>query len=179
MMGVEVTGAQELADKLRRAAEQINTDLFKWTLEAALHVEGKVREVVMRTFTKNPTGNLARSFKARILLGGAEVSAGVFSDLIYAKIQDEGGIITPRMRRNLAIPLNMAASKRWPREWGGKLRFAKMRGKRFLVDDTGKPQYILKESVAIKGRHYLKTAVTEARPGVVEILGDRVRLAIR
>lgn len=177
---VQITGAKELADKIHRASATITNDLVKWMLQAALHVEGTVREVIMRTFTKNPTGNMARSFKARILKdSGDEVAAGVYSELIYAKIQDQGGTITPRTRRNLAIPLNAAASKRWPREWGGKLRLAIMRGKKFLIDDTGKPQYILKEAVTIRGRRYLNTSVKEAMPGVRKFLGDKVHLALR
>lgn len=179
--GITVRGAKEVAAKLQKASGTIQHDMIKWLLQAALHVEGTIREVIFRTLTKSPTGNLARSFKARVLRGsGSDVSAGVFSNLIYAKIHDEGGTITPRTGKNLAIPLNQAAKRRWPREWSkGTLRFAKMRGKKFLVDQNGKPQYLLKQSVSIRGRHYLKISMREAMPGVRKFLGEKVRLAIK
>lgn len=177
--GVEMRGARELVQKLNKIG--VKKSILALTLKAALHLEGVVREVIMRTFTKNPTGNLARSFKARLIRTTDDgVSAGVFSELIYAKIQDEGGTITPRTARNLAIPLNRAASKRWPREWGkGKLHFAKMRGKKFLVDKAGVPQYALRESVTIRGRGYLREAKKLGMPGVLQILGDGLRAKVK
>lgn len=184
---IKVKGADEYRKRLERKAREINANLAKWVLEAALIVEGQIRKTVIQTFTGNPTGNLARSFKARMLStarGG--IAAGVFSDLPYAGIHDQGGTILPRSVSRLAVPIsNRARGTRglWPRHWPrGSLFAIKSRaGNIILAEKVGagiRPHYVLKPSVKITGRQYLKRASDIARPRVVALLGDRVKLAV-
>lgn len=139
---------------------------------------------------------------------GAIKSSGAFLDLVYADIQDRGGTIYPKNVKNLAIPLSATAKVpgKWPRTWPrgpdkpkvkdfvrGTLFFHKSKkGNKLLVEKTrtgtvgprgGRkieitPHYVLKPEVTIKGKGYLKRAADRAAAGIVEILGEHVRIAI-
>ena len=105
------------------------------------------------------------------------------ASLSYARIQEDGGTITPKRGRFLAIPvgpaLTAAGVARYssPRDVPG-LRFQPIHGGAMgrLVKDTGGKRgrsetwFLLVPSVKIKGTHYMRDAgalMTAAFPGVL------------
>lgn len=158
--------------------------------EAAQHVEGEIRSEVTRTFPRGRTGNLRGSFLAQWVRRGdtREVTAGAFSDLVYARIQDGGGLITPKTGRHLAIPLKKLPVGKWPRHFprGELFMITSRAGNKLLMRRVSRnkiePMFLLKRSVMLRGntpqRHYLDRAKRNAEPGVETILGRRVDIAV-
>lgn len=106
------------------------------------------------------TGNLGNSLSFVELPNGGEVG----TNLVYARIQQEGGTILPKTADNLAIPVPQALKrdKRWPRDFakGAFFKLESPKGK-FLIA-TGKEAipgisgkglaFVLKPSVNIPDR---------------------------
>jgi len=114
---------------------------------------------------KDPKGDLARSYEVQLLdQGGDFISVGVFSDLVYAEIQDVGGEINAK-KKYLAIPHKDAKSiigVRWPRDFPkDALQFVKSKKQGTALLYQGKKlMFILKERVDIPGLRYLDKART-------------------
>lgn len=148
-------------------------------MKAAQHVVGTIREVVYETFPDGRTGALARSFRPTFLgrVDGG-VSAAAKSELVYARIQDEGGTVVPKTVKNLAIPLSRTPVGKWPRHFAkGELTLIPGKGGKASIlarVKRGKvePMFVLVRSVRIPGRGYLATAAERAAEGVEEIMAE-------
>jgi len=149
-------------------------------------------------------GALSRSFRAEPI----EVREGTYSAWarsigsaeIYAGIQNYGGIIRPRTRKALAIPIKGAgiAKGKWPRHFGrGELKLVPRRGRpallvkeleaRKIVARRGKnriyrtwvksikPMYVLLRSVRIKPKHYLEAVAAKVAEPVDRIIAKAWR----
>lgn len=90
----------------------------------------------------------------------AEVFVGP-SDLPYAAIQEFGGVVSPKVAKLLAIPVDAEARTAGsPR--GQDLVFVKtLGGQMFLMDKDGKIRYSLRRSVTIPAHPYLRPAFDE------------------
>lgn len=149
-------------------------------------LEGHIKEEIAATVNNPGTRNLSRSYSMAFTRhGGGEIGVGVFSDLEYAAIQNDGGTIHPRTRKNLAIPISARAKQRgnWPRHWGkGILKFVhnKNTGKNLLVEIVKKVRgkqkmivhYVLKPFVQLRGKNYLERAKKRTDVLVQKALGD-------
>lgn len=156
-------------------------------LQAAVHAEGELKQSISELFSEGGTGALSRAPKAMLLeVDGTIKSAGAFLDLVYAGVQDLGGVIKPRNAKNLAIPLSSEAKTpgKWPRTWAqGRLFPIKSRkGNRLLMERLRggkiKPHFLLKRSVRIKGKGYVERARRAAESAIAEILGDGIGIGI-
>ena len=167
--GVRVEGV----DRLVKALKGIDANLLDGLRPSMLRAGEILRAAIVR-FAPASSGSLRRSFKtAPVDIGGGQISVGLFSDLPYARIQNQGGTIRPKTGKNLAIPVTGQARKLWPRDWpSGALSFQIRKGKKLLFDQANKLQYVLKPSVTLKGSGYLEAAAKAARPDVVSELVD-------
>lgn len=100
-------------------------------------------------------GHLRRSINKRPVEG---LSVTVGTNLVYARIHDQGGVIKPVKAKYLTIPLgNMKRAKK-----GAGLFFIKSKkGNKLLVRKKGKgiePMFLLKDQVTIPKRPYLTNA---------------------
>lgn len=177
-------GGVDLGLVLSMLSGRIEAQTADLVLRAAQHAEGEIRAVIYETFPEGRTGALARSFRATFLGRDADgvTSAAVSSDLVYARIQDEGGTIRPKTTQRLAVPLKRLPVGKWPRHYG-KDELTLIRSKRgnsILAKVTktkgGKdkidPHFVLVRQVTIKGRGYVAIAEARARPGVEEIMAE-------
>ncbi len=96
------------------------------------------------------SGKLADSITH--LVSGDRLIVG--TNLKYAKILHEGGIIKPVTAKYLAIPLTPEAAVRRPRDWQGTFI---QKGVIFRTMDNGETEalYALKRQVAIPARPYM------------------------
>lgn len=165
---------------------RLEAESARIVLEAAEHVAGTIREVVYDKFPEGRTGALGRSFKP-VFLGRDDhgVSAAASSDLVYARIQDEGGTVVPKTTKALAIPLKRLPVGKWPRHFAkGELTLIPGKnGKASILAKVSKggkvdPMFVLVRSVRIPGRHYLDAAAELAGPGVEEIMSQGYARAI-
>lgn len=158
---------------LKSFDKQMRGLLENSTLRAAEEVAGNVRREVIKRLAKDPTGNLARSFRPSLVQKSKrKMVAGVFSDVVYAEIQDQGGTIFPK-KKKLAVPLPGAPVPRgkWPRDFargelfrmGSVLAKARKRGKAI-------PMFALVSSVRIRGVQYIDAAILASNQGVEKIL---------
>ncbi len=168
---VKVTGAGALIRGLERLSANMIKNMEKPMLQAAEIVRGEIVQAA-----PVGTGALRRSFRSALVQTGSKtITAGVFSDLPYARIQNTGGTIRPKTVKNLAIPLTPEARKLWPRDWApGDLVFQIRRGKKLLFDRSNRLQYVLKSSVTIKGSGYLDTAAANSKDAVAQHLADAI-----
>ncbi len=164
-------------------------------LRVAQDAAGELAEQSMALLTKDPTGALARSFEARLVSSsGLVFAAEAGSRLPYARIQDEGGIIRPRRRKYLAIPIPGRVPRGMgPREYPRPLSFvATKRGEGLLIEKQGRGGallrglraiYALKRSVRIPGVRYVEAAYNELEPTIaqtfVEYLGEHFERAAK
>lgn len=190
---IKSKGARESIAKLVDGFPQTMT---KAVIKAALHVESETKKEIYETFPDGRTGALARSFHP-VFIGreGNTVSAVVRSELVYARIQDEGGTIKPK-GRFLAVPLpnvRLPVGK-WPRDFNPPLTLIPRKGKpsllvkitglrkNFIGPQMGKkwtPLFVLVRSVTLRGRGYVNRAALRSEPGVEAILGGFVDEAIK
>ena len=130
---------------------------------------------------KDPKGALAGSFEVQVLNQGADsISIGVFSDLVYAEIQDEGGEIKAKAPlKYLAYPHKDAKSIigiRWPRDFAkGELQFIKSKKPgTALLYQGNRLMFILKERVELPGLRYLDKARTLWESNLDKNLGGHI-----
>lgn len=181
-----IVESAELETALGAVAKGLTAELAELALQGAQLLTGEIRAVLYDTSKDGRTGNLARSFRERFI-GSADgvIGAGTFSDSVYARIQDEGGEVLPH-GKNLAIPLPDGGVPfgMWPRQWAfgsdklfkvriGRTDYLATRGPRLIL------RYVLKPSVTLPARHYLRAAAERAAPGLVDLFGDRLVVVIR
>lgn len=165
---------------LARYARSIAEDLkpagrARLALLLAQVASGEIASSVRTNLPKNPTGRLARSFKPRVIVSGDDVTAAAVSDLVYARIHDKGGAITPKRRQFLAIPLKGVRRGQRPREFPRKLTFIKTSpSSAILAERVGKrlvPRYALKKRVTLARTDYVREAFDafeRAAPPIVD-----------
>ena len=124
-------------------------------------------------------GFLRRSIQVR---PKGEHSAEVWSDAVYARILDQGGVIRPKSTKYLPVPLNDAAKRFMERKGTQSLRsfpfkfsmsrsrkmfltgdfqqtagyYTDAKGKRVRVSPRNEPRFILKKSIRIEKRPYVQ-----------------------
>jgi len=154
-----------LSDILDEVAKRIPDD---WLLTPLLAEGEYLREHIVEaimSLAKGGKGGLRDSYQVELVSKGEEkAEVGVFSDLVYAEIQDTGGDIFPK-NKWLAYPHKDAkkyVGVRWPRDFPEDQLFFRL-GKRpntaYLFEEgRAKPVFILKKMVHIPGMLYLDWA---------------------
>jgi hypothetical protein len=189
-MGNSLRVTNEVTPAIMKMSQRLGLAMVDGTFEAAQHIEGCIKKTINDMFPKARTGGLMKSYAAQFIENrNGTISAGAFSSLIYAEIQDKGGTINKKDKM-LSIPLRKLPVGKWPRHFAkGYLTFIKSKkGKSLLVHFVGKrrkdgtqkmqPYFLLRESVTLKGKRYLAVAQSAATPGVEQILGHKVDLEI-
>jgi hypothetical protein len=142
------------------------------------------------TLLKVHSGRLRNSIRTEVHDDGTAhqmaLRAGGERDVVYARIQELGGTITPRNGKFLAIPLAPALTGagvsryKSPRDVPG-LSFRGNANRGALVDKAGVPWYALVKSVTIRPKFYLKaaldTASTDLSRRLVAVLSDALGAA--
>ena len=157
-------GSGELKKRLKTALVTVQMDAVR---QAVLFATAR-----MRTRTGALRGSIRAGF-VKVDADGVAVSirAGAGAKNIkYARIQELGGIV--RGKPYLRIPMEPALTGSGVDRYSGKLRteapgvfrvVKTKKGKLFLVhNETNEFWYVLKRSVKIKGKHYLKDGLGRA-----------------
>lgn len=96
------------------------------------------------------------------------VTNAIGTNLEYGPIHEFGGTIRAKKGKYLAIPVGSLKGS----PVGKGLRLVKNRsGTLLLVDETGQAQYVLKESVTIPARPYLRPAHDDNRAKAQDVIG--------
>jgi hypothetical protein len=184
MIAITHTGNPGL--EIGRMASGLGEAIASGVFKAALHQEAVLRRTIMSERSSSPssvrTGQLARSYRTRFLARGEnEATAGVMSSLEYAAVQNYGGVIRPRVREHLAIPLKRPPVGKWPRDFAKGELFAirSRKGNLILAKTKGRakgiePIFVLKKSVRLSPKGHLERARDAAAAQVQRIMSDAV-----
>lgn len=128
------------------------------------------------------TGTLRRSITSNLVDQRLAVRVG--TNVEYARIHEFGGIISPKTRKYLTIPIGptrkISRTAKFQRasEIQGAF-FVRRRGKSPLIavkkGKTIQPLFVLKERVVIRARPYLRPSLYETRQSSQAIIAASIR----
>ena len=117
------------------------------------------------------TRDLSRSIHAELRSASeTQATAAAGTGLVYGPIHEFGGVIKPKARKYLAIPVGTYTGSplNHPdleiRDAGGDTLV--------MVDGSGNVQYVLKTSVVIPARPYMRPAVDENKSEIEKEMSD-------
>ena len=164
--------------------QQTPVVLAKAVLRGAQLATGAIRAELYEV--TDGRGGLARSFRERFIPDpNGLIAAESYSDLVYAGIQNDGGVIRAGARK-LAVPIKSAhvPTGKWPRHFpdSGAQALHLIPGRRgkasILAQISGrnnervKPIFVLLNQVRIKPHHYIEAAEAKIAPVVQELLRE-------
>jgi len=175
---IKLTTKGDLSIQLKNLQRKINRGLPATTKRGGNRLLKIIGEEI-RSFAKEPSGELEKSFSLSVMKTQGGVTARLQSDAPHARIHETGGVIRPRRRKFLTIPLTSRA-RRTP-----AIRFPglfKVRGKKLLAIRSGRkllPQFVLKSSVRIRPKRYLTKAIKRAVPMLSRLFKDKFNAIVR
>lgn len=151
-----------------------------------------VRTGSLRGSVTMATESTSSSERVYLRAGGGQ------RDVRYAVLQEDGGTVVPSGNRpgmkeghtpHLAIPLAAAKTRAGvskyasPRDIPGLFVIKSKAGNLLLVRKIGKkgkiqPMFVLKQSVTIKGKHYMRDALTAMSEAAPEVINKAVDTAL-
>jgi hypothetical protein len=166
---IKVTTTQDVGEVFQRSQAGLERGFRDGILMASEIAAGELRRAVQSDFQQH-TGSLGESFRATLIEDRRQkIRAGAFSDLVYARIQDQGGVITPKKARFLTVPLTDQA--RQVSRSGGSARD--------LPNTPRRHHWAYVKSVRLAGRHYIRKAVVAAKDEIREAVGDKIAVGVR
>lgn len=186
---------QELADRIASAQPRLAKIIERKAVALALMLEGDAKGNATES-PRSRTGNLRRSIAGSVddtprglavqLRAGGRHNG---EDVVYARLQELGGKITPKRAKWLAIPdktvKTPAGASRYPspRNYPGKLWFHVIEENRraVLLERVGGKnvgRWWLRKETNIKPKRYLKRAVDKNAPKVPTLLADALRVSL-
>ena len=156
----QIIGKEELLAKFKALGEVAG----QATLERAVVAGGLVIQNAAKAKVKDnaliKTGNLRRSIHMEMTdANGKSATLEIGTDVEYAAVHEFGGVITPKKGKYLAIPVGNYKDSPLNHK---NLRAVKTRaGNLVLMDRDGTVQYVLKTSVTIPAKPYLRPAMDE------------------
>lgn len=162
MVQIDLKFNSQASDDLIARRKARFSDASPRLKKALLELRKDVR-LSIKDKAKRFSGKLARSWDSAIFLRTKDTVAGhVFTESVYSRQVDQGGVIKAKHARNLSIPLTGRARKAGsPRNFGNLFFVISKAGNKLLVEKVGKrikPHYVLKPSVRQEGIKYLEPA---------------------
>lgn len=172
-----VVGKAELITKFRRMGEAVRGKTLANTLMSGLLVIGNAARGNVKSQGLIKTRTLSRSIHEEITSTSAEWAEGqVGTNLEYAAIHEFGGVIKPKTAKHLAIPVGSYTGS--PRTHSDLKVRKTTKGNLVMVDGGGKVQYVLKKSVEIPARPYMRPAFDEKKIEAQEAMASSFRTVI-
>lgn len=169
--------AKILLERVRRKLKKIdNSDkhMGDTLLRAALLIESHAVLFVTKKLNRNSKGFLRERIGHKVV-SNTEIRVGVFG-VPYARIHEKGGVIVPKTAKSLAIPIHSSVegkrAKNVPglfRPKGSDMLFQKQPNGDILA------LFVLRKSVTIPARPYLKPAIGIARQRIIELVVSDLR----
>ena len=142
-----------------------------------------VRTGNLRSSVTMATESTSSSERVYLRAGGGQ------RDVRYAALQEYGGTVVPVNAQYLAIPLAAAKTRAGvsryasPRDVPGLFIIKSKAGNLLLVRRKGKknklePMFVLKKSVTIRGKHYMRDALTAMSDAAPEVINKAVDTAL-
>ncbi|RPI63877.1 MAG: hypothetical protein EHM48_01745 [Planctomycetaceae bacterium] len=173
-----VAGTKQFDSRLREMLRMVDPHERQKMVLAGGHAVERFAKQNIKAHHLIDTRNLTNSVTTEPEADGS-VTIGP-RNVIYAAIHEFGGTITPSRARFLAIPLTEQAKKAGsPTRFSGNLHPQGMSAAGgVLIDESGTAQYALKLSVRIPARPYMRPALDEHGPEIVEQIANAIRRKI-
>ncbi len=137
------------------------------------------------------SGRLRNSISYRLEQDRGDMVAKVGTNILYARIQEFGGTITPKRAQYLTIPTAISKTPAGVARYtarqlianpslGGFVRTFFRHHKLFGVTSTGQVRaaFILKTSVTIPAHGYIRASINAKRDAILKILVDSLKKAL-
>ena len=167
----------QFAEKLRSLGEDVRGKaLANSALAGAKVISNAARENIKEQGLIR-TRTLSRSLTEQVIEQSADyVEVEVGTNLEYAAIHEYGGTIRPKSSKYLAIPVGSYTGS--PSKHGDLKLRKTANGNLVMVDASGSVQYVLKSSVTIPARPYLRPAVDENQEEIIETVAKSLEILI-
>jgi len=166
----------DLTARLDALARTLPAELRRAAVATALDAEAEAKQNATTTLNVR-TGRLRASIAGTVEGEGGNISivlrAGTADGRVpYARIHEEGGTIRPKSGRFLKIPVGPALTGAGVARGGGKsgLHFIARGAGGLLADAEGRIWFVLKPSVRIPARPYLRPALDAVQPRLIDRL---------
>jgi hypothetical protein len=190
-VGVEVIGALELISKLEQGGPALLGGLEGAITDCQYRLQATIRRYLSGELLQPRTGHLRESATVNpIERTPTKITGPVGVNEPYAAIQNFGGTIVPKRARALTIPLDavktgVGVARYSAREVfdnpgiGGFSSVFIRKGIIFGVTDNGiKPLFVLKQSVTIRGVHYMERSLEDLTDEIQARIGAAVEKVI-
>jgi HK97 gp10 family phage protein len=166
-----VIGVKELEQKFNALSDAVKGQSLSNAVKAGGLVVLNAAKANIQKNGLMRTRTLSRSVHIEITESSAEqATVEIGTNLEYAAIHEFGGTITPKSSKYLAIPVgNYIGSPRNHADL--KLRKTGA-GNLVMVDGNGAVQYVLKQSVTIQAKPYLRPAFDEKQEEAQNAMAD-------
>ena len=160
----QIIGSDELIKKFNALEDAVRGQKLSLAAQAGGLVITNAAKANVKENGLIKSGTLRRSLHQEVSMETeTAASVQIGTDLEYAAVHEFGGVITPKQSKYLAIPLSSQDYKDSPRNHSD-LRLRKTAGGTLLlVDASGVAHYVLKTSVTIPAKPYLRPAMDEHR----------------
>lgn len=188
-----MSGSKVTLPKLFPGKPKLDQAVFRGMQKATIHVQGLARKnATNQGVFKGASGRLAGSIAREVVVAGNDIVGRIGSPLAYAGVQEgldkalrpKAQTIIKAKSKKLAIPLGAARTK------AGRARFTSprqvpnlkvipRRGKstllaRVVARNKIIPMFVLKDSVKIKARPYMRPALKTGFFRATEIIMNEV-----
>lgn len=164
-----VFGTEELLVKLRQLTQEVQGEALVNTVQAGGTVVVNAAKENIRKQGLIRTRTLSRSVHQEVTEETDDHAAvDVGTDLEYAAVHEFGGTIQAKSGKYLAIPVGSYTGS--PRKHGDLKLRKTAAGNLVMLDPSGIVQYVLKRSVEIPARPYMRPAADENNEKVKEVM---------
>ena len=187
-------GEKELLQKMDRLPPRIRQRVGERALlKSALLLEAHIKQNKLSgQVLRVRSGRLRSSISHRLEPIGQDLTARVGTNVVYARIHEFGGTITPKRAANLAIPTSLAKTPAGVPRYtarqlvanpgvGGFVRTFFKHHKLYGVTRSGKVRaaFILKKSLTIPQRSYMRTALRDKQQEIIQTIAAEVNNALQ
>lgn len=170
-MAGAVIGEKELIAKFRALSQQAQGETLVNTVMAGGTVLVNAVKDNIKKQGLIKTRNMSRSIHQEVAEATNEsATVAVGTNLEYAAIHEFGGTIQARNSKYLAIPVGSYTGS--PRKYSDLSLRKTGGGNLVMVDGEGVVQYVLKQSVVIPAKPYLRPAADESHEKVTNVMMD-------
>ncbi len=172
-----VIGTDELMRKFKALDEAVQEEALAFAvLEGAKVITDEARANIQKQGLIK-TRTLSRSISEAIEERSAtRAVVAIGTNLEYAAIHEYGGTIRPKNGKYLAIPVGTYKGSPTTH---ADLKVVKTRsGSLVMLDDNGTVQYVLKPSVTIPARPYLRPALDDKKEEARQRIGESLKRLI-
>lgn len=189
MVGVnmKIEGISEVSNRIKEMKQSLRIERRKAIENSSVYLMNYIQDKKLSgQVLKRRTARLADSIGYKVEEKGTSFIGGVGTPVVYSVIHETGGTIRAKNAKYLTIPLSDAMTpagvvRKPARQWADTF-VRKIRNNLFIFSkESGSPVpiFLLKKSVNIPKRPYIKPALQETKDKIFEMIGEAVKISVK